>query len=486
MSRRHGGAQSVGLNVGYGNAYDGNAYDYPSTNSDSAKRTVNNPYVTTGTGNDLYPVKKIKNNFSNRYSGVLKVLPWLVSVVFIGLFITTRVQLSSARWQVLKGERVIEDEVNSCARRIKQLNDSNTSLKDAAKSKTGEISQMRDQWQTQTVELRGEIRAKSEELRMKHTELQAKSVAAETAGLVQSQVVDMKTRENAWKKRVDRLTRKIERESYREALERFGQGPHRVKFQVELPRDSEKDAMIPDGEHPSFIIELYSLNDMPHAVHLFLEQVYHGLWDGCSFVVNAPHILQAGTFPGGNSVETYADKIKAFEEMGLDTVSYQEYNAAKPHLQWTVGFAGRPGGPDFFINKMDNTKNHGPGGQHHHTIGEEADPCFGIVIEGYNVLQRMYDMETDAKNDWVMAKPVHIVKARILDGSDDVYTMRDPITGRKIPHLSDMHGMGLPTDIDNSVTNTDKIRDQKPLPPLPEKMQGGAEKVEVGLVGSPR
>lgn len=112
------------------------------------------------------------------------------------------------------------------------------------------------------------------------------------------------------------------------------------------------------------------------------------------------------------------------------------------------------------------------------------------MTDGKHVLQRMYDMETDAKNDWVMAKPVHIVKARIIDGPDDSYTMRDPVTGRKVPHLSDMHGMddmyATHTDIDNSMTNTDKIRDQKPLPPLPEKMQGGAEKVEVGLVGTAR
>lgn len=221
--------------------------------------------------------------------------------------------------------------------------------------------------------------------------------------------------------------------------------------------------MIPDGEYPSFVIELHSLESMPHSVHLFLEQVYHGLWDGCSFVVNAPHILQAGTFPGGNDIVTYAEKIKAFEDVGLDVVSYQEYSKEYPHHQWTVGFAGRPGGPDFYINKLDNTNNHGPGGQSQHHLEEEADPCFGFVVEGKDVLERMYGMKTDAKNDWILDNPVHIVKARIVDKSDDSKTI-DSKHAEVIPGLSKMHGD--PRIIPDAEDK--EIRDVKGNPPLPK------------------
>jgi len=258
------------------------------------------------------------------------------------------------------------------------------------------------------------------------------------------------------------LTQRIERESYREAIEIFGAGPHRARFYVDLPRDSEKDAMIPDGDHPSFVIELHSLEHMPHAVHLFLEQVYHGLWDGCSFVVNAPHILQAGTFPGGNTLETYAEKIRAFEDVGLDVVSYQEYSNEYPHQQWTVGFAGRPGGPDFYINKLDNTDNHGPGGQSQYHLEEEADPCFGFVVEGKDVVERMYALKTDEENDWILDNPVHIVKARIIDKNDDSKT-RDGEHADVIPGVSKMHGNTrlIPDGAE------EKIRDVKLNPPLP-------------------
>ena len=41
-----------------------------------------------------------------------------------------------------------------------------------------------------------------------------------------------------------------------------------------------------------------------------------------------------------------------------------------------MGFAGRPGGPAFYISTVDNTRNHGPGSQGSKT---EADACFGRV-----------------------------------------------------------------------------------------------------------
>ena len=81
---------------------------------------------------------------------------------------------------------------------------------------------------------------------------------------------------------------------------------------------------------------------MPHSVHLFLEQVYHGLWNDCAFVINSPEVIQAGALPN-NDGKTYRQKMTEFEDMGLSKVHFQEYNKDYPHRQWTVGFAGRPG-----------------------------------------------------------------------------------------------------------------------------------------------
>lgn len=421
MSRRSNPTSS--LNVGYGN-YDystqnGNS-NYPPKNVDSMARPVSNPYMR-----ETKTLKK-KNIKNSSMSFPMKILPWILSVALVIICFLTRHQLKNVRVKLSQSHSDIRGEVQSCSRRIQDLNTNNSDLKEKLSAQSSNNSKMQSEWTREKKSLEAAVGSQ-------------KSLS-QTTSVLQKEVSNSKMRESAWKSRINRLTRKIERESYRDALETFGEGPHQVKFYVDLPRDSEKDAALPDGEHHSFIIELYPLMAMPHAVHLFLQQVYHGLWDGCSFVVNAPHILQAGTFPGGNTVVTYAEKIKAFEDVGLDVVSYQEYSEEHPHKQWTVGFAGRPGGPDFYINKLDNTNNHGPGGQIQHRLGEEADPCFGHIVEGKDILERMYEMKTDAKHDWVMDNPVHIVKARILIDAEDEDKVKDIRSAKSIPHLEEMHG----------------------------------------------
>lgn len=48
--------------------------------------------------------------------------------------------------------------------------------------------------------------------------------------------------------------------------------------------------------------------------------------------------------------------------------------------------AGRPGGPDFYISTIDNTKNHGPGSQNKDAkLLDEADNCFAMLISGFDV-----------------------------------------------------------------------------------------------------
>ncbi len=47
---------------------------------------------------------------------------------------------------------------------------------------------------------------------------------------------------------------------------------------------------------------------------------------------------------------------------------------------------GRPGGPGFYISTVDNTHNHGPASQGSKT---EADSCFGRIVKGFDVVERM-------------------------------------------------------------------------------------------------
>ena len=61
-----------------------------------------------------------------------------------------------------------------------------------------------------------------------------------------------------------------------------------------------------------------------------------------------------------------------------------------PHKKYTLGYAGRPGGPDFYISTLDNTRNHGPGGQSSYDDPGEADPCFAKVIAGFDIVDLMH------------------------------------------------------------------------------------------------
>eukprot|EP01082_Thalassiosira_pseudonana_P001057 g1654.t1 g1654 contig10:2519764-2521807(-) len=222
----------------------------------------------------------------------------------------------------------------------------------------------------------------------------------------------MVKREGALWKRIELLEERIQRESLREAVEWFGEGLYRVEIELEYPQMTE------GTDPPSWplirkkiTIETAPLKEMPHSVNLFLQQVHHHLWDGTSVVKNPKHIMQFGPWlADGNEV----DHFDQFLERGLDKVSFQEYSTSSPHIQWSVGFAGRPGGPDFYINKIDNSVLHGPGGSTaEHDLHNEADPCFGKVVEGTEVVNEIDRIPVDADKGYVMLHPVKVVSAKI-------------------------------------------------------------------------
>eukprot|EP00594_Rhizosolenia_setigera_P013182 CAMPEP_0178959818 /NCGR_PEP_ID=MMETSP0789-20121207/12542_1 /TAXON_ID=3005 /ORGANISM="Rhizosolenia setigera, Strain CCMP 1694" /LENGTH=479 /DNA_ID=CAMNT_0020642943 /DNA_START=97 /DNA_END=1536 /DNA_ORIENTATION=+ len=199
-----------------------------------------------------------------------------------------------------------------------------------------------------------------------------------------AELAKFEEREKALRDRINKLILKIQTESHRELIESFGEAEnYYVEFTVQIP----EYAQLPD-ESNKFIIETAGPDALPHTVNLFLQQVSHELWNGASFIINAPHILQAAPHdPTGKK-----DLRQAFQDKELTTVSFQEYSPKMPHEKYTFGFAGRPAGPDFYINKLNNTINHGPGGQEHHTLEEEADPCFAKVWKGEEVLDAMFSI----------------------------------------------------------------------------------------------
>ena len=178
------------------------------------------------------------------------------------------------------------------------------------------------------------------------------------------------------------------------------------------------------------------LEEMPHAVHLFLEQVAHKLWDNGWFYLNGPHVFQAGPqVPDDEEYETLLEKgvdertlaLKPFKDLQLDSLAFPEYSDKFPHLPWTLGFTGRPGGPDFYINKVDNVKAHGPGGQTHHDLVEHADPCFAKIIAGMDTIALMTNSPTirtpGDNHRFFFEEPVQIIKVRIVQNPAKVLNL---------------------------------------------------------------
>ena len=180
---------------------------------------------------------------------------------------------------------------------------------------------------------------------------------------------------------------------------RFGSGPHQVEFTVATPYlgDDASAEQKAKQRIATFTVQLAPLNMMPHATHLFLEQVSHGLWDKSVFSVNQPHVLQVG--PKNRQI---------FADYELDKLAFPEYSEHFPHKKWTLGFAGRPGGPSWYINKLDNSEDHGPYGQDHHALHEYADPCFAKVVGGFDSLQHVFDTP----------EPTEIVSVKVIDWQD--------------------------------------------------------------------
>ncbi|KAL7550744.1 hypothetical protein ACHAWF_013967 [Thalassiosira exigua] len=218
-------------------------------------------------------------------------------------------------------------------------------------------------------------------------------------------------RESWWEEMKAEMEGRIGALSHAAVLERFGPGPHYVSIMVIL-----------DEENPSsqkeIILKMAPLELMPHSIHLFLSQIAEGYWSRGepAIVINAGHVLQACPHPcmegvglgGAISGYPYAEMKVA----GLDAVSFQEYSPQYPHKKYTIGFAGRPhSGPEFYINLMDNTLDHGTVAERKRKMDpdvykvwakevlggtDEADekaiepyPCFGKVIDGFDVVDKI-------------------------------------------------------------------------------------------------
>jgi cyclophilin family peptidyl-prolyl cis-trans isomerase len=182
---------------------------------------------------------------------------------------------------------------------------------------------------------------------------------------------------------------------------------------VEILVEYNPDGPLVEGDETRFVVELAAMDEMPHTVYWFLDKVDQKLYDGCSFYANPDHVVMGGATRNFLTPPT-TNLLKNFEDVGWDHVLFQEYSDSFPHDPYTLGLAGRPGGPSFYVNLKDNTKIHG-----HDTIiaredATNVDPCFAKVVEGFEAVDRMHRSPTKDSEHFDLKENIAIRSMRIL------------------------------------------------------------------------
>jgi len=196
----------------------------------------------------------------------------------------------------------------------------------------------------------------------------------------------------------DKLRSQVIALSKLDAVKKYGGGDIRIKMDLVFPTTTLEDGTVLEDTGPhSIVMEMASLDLMPHSVYTFLEMISEGLLDGCSFIINAMHVLKAAPLPYDGSPASI--KAKQFSESGLESVAFKEYSPEFPHKKYTIGFAA-DGSPSFFINSEDNSDIH---------VG---DPCFAKIVSGFDTVRRLDELPT--RNGIWFENRVGIKKVYIL------------------------------------------------------------------------
>lgn len=175
----------------------------------------------------------------------------------------------------------------------------------------------------------------------------------------------------------------------------FGAGPHYAQFTLNLPSHGVR----------TFTVEFAPLQHMPVTVNNFLQQVTRGFWDDSAFYLKAEHVVIARPV----SWDTKRTKRDDFGE--LAHVPFSEYSDHFPHAPYTLGLNGKPSGPDFYINRMDNTVPHGPAG---HQKDGSAEPCFAKVILGTDTIDLMGSLPSKDGDEFLLKRAVEIVHIKMV------------------------------------------------------------------------
>lgn len=168
--------------------------------------------------------------------------------------------------------------------------------------------------------------------------------------------------------------------------QKYGPEPYRVEMVLQFPESMHDEGR---ADEEKILFELGPLKYVPYSTYKFLEIM--DTFKGGAFHRRAGHVLQA-------MVTTRAHHL-----------AFQEYHPQFPHVKHTLGYAGRPGGPEFYISTVDNSENHGPASQGSKT---EADSCFGKIVDGLDVVKRMQKQPGGAKGSGFISDSKNFIRIK--------------------------------------------------------------------------
>jgi len=367
------------------------------------------PNYASGLQADLFPNKSRKKSSLLSKWVMIAVVGFLCILTIYDRFKISRLNNSIANLSQRKGYR---DKNLNQPRELKRMQERLDSNERRSKGQGEELNTYKDKFLIMENE-KNDLIKEMEQLRISGPNTDNTEINTDNTEILTKMVA----REEVLYERIQSLQEKIQKESRREVLERFGEGPHYIQFNLKLPKEIVSEQF---PEISPIVIKMASVEKMPHSVHLFLEQIEHKLWNGCAIVVNAGHILQISPF----SMQSTGDSLKKFKDLQLDKLAFQEYNSTYPHNQYTLGFAGRPAGPDFYINKISNVFNHGPGGQEHHALDEEADPCFAKIVYGIEIIDLITTLKTRGAQN-ILRQEVVIESAEYVHNPEAIFASDD-------------------------------------------------------------
>jgi len=228
--------------------------------------------------------------------------------------------------------------------------------------------------------------------------LQKLRAVGDTVDTDSNQYRQAEQQENAYLDRIEQLEETIQRRSVRDVTLRYGEGPYRINVTLTEGMASQQGNGGAPDNHRWFVIETAPTSLMPHAVDLFTRMaVDYKLYDGLTLLVphhgsdNAESSLLHTVALSATTYE-YLDKhFEASVPNLVPKLAFAEHSDRYPIEKYSVAFAGRPGGPHFYINLLDDDDESARSKQL-----DMGEACFGKVVEGRHVFDWIIDLHKKA------------------------------------------------------------------------------------------